>query len=187
MKPRDENFQRPMFDIKVDLDEISLNLNRDQYSDLLDLLEFQDFLSMQSKYIKYHLKKEIEEKSTRKKWKFAYEAIVNEEIRPRFECYKWENIKAHLDRCREYRSIHLQELTGKLTTVQKEHAEVELSVTRLRDASVVQLGIGEEAGRLQFDLHPSKCGDRSEEEEGTRTEKLVGKRLELVGRRQITR
>jgi hypothetical protein len=35
-------------------------------------------------------------------WKFAYEAIVNEEIRPKFECYKWENIKAHLDRCREY-------------------------------------------------------------------------------------
>lgn len=57
-------------------------------------------------------------------WKFAYEAIVNEEIRPRFECYKWENIKAHLDRCREYRSIHLQELTGKLTNEQKQRAEV---------------------------------------------------------------
>jgi hypothetical protein len=57
-------------------------------------------------------------------WKFAYDAIVNEEIRPRFECYKWENIKAHLDRCREYRSIHLQELTGKLTNEQKQRAEV---------------------------------------------------------------
>lgn len=30
MKPRQENFQRPMFDIKVDLDEISLNINREQ-------------------------------------------------------------------------------------------------------------------------------------------------------------
>lgn len=126
MKPREDNFQRPLFDIKVDLDEISLNLNRDQYSDLLDLLEFQDYLSVKSKYIKYHLKKEIEEKPTRKNWKFAYEAIVNEEIRPRFECYKWENIKAHLERCREYRAIHLQELTGKLTTVQKEREEVNI-------------------------------------------------------------
>jgi len=34
MKPRQDNFERPMFDIKVDLDEISLNINRDQYSDL---------------------------------------------------------------------------------------------------------------------------------------------------------
>ena len=30
----------------------------------------------------------------------------------------------HLARCREYRSIHLQELTGKLTNEQKERAEV---------------------------------------------------------------
>ncbi|UJR35157.1 hypothetical protein I4U23_027926 [Adineta vaga] len=123
MKPRQEDFKRAMFDIKVDLDEISLNINRDQYSDLLDLLEFQDYLSMKSKFIKYHIKKEPEEKSSVKNWKFAYEAIVNEEIRPRFECYKWENIKAHLDRCREYRAIHLQELTGKLTNEQKQRAE----------------------------------------------------------------
>ena len=30
MKPRQENFKKPMFDIKVDLDEISLNINRNQ-------------------------------------------------------------------------------------------------------------------------------------------------------------
>jgi hypothetical protein len=30
MKPREEGYKRPMFDIKVDLDEISLNINRDQ-------------------------------------------------------------------------------------------------------------------------------------------------------------
>jgi hypothetical protein len=30
MKPRQEDFKRPMFDIQVDLDEISLNINRDQ-------------------------------------------------------------------------------------------------------------------------------------------------------------
>ena len=30
MKPREEQYKKPMFDIKVDLDEISLNINRDQ-------------------------------------------------------------------------------------------------------------------------------------------------------------
>jgi len=123
MKPRQEEFKRPMFDIKVDLDEISLNINRDQYLDVLDLLEFQDYLSIKSKYIKYQIKKDVQMKSSKKNWKFAYEAIVNEEIRPRFECYKWENIKAHLDRVREYHKIHFQELTGKLTNEQKQRAE----------------------------------------------------------------
>ena len=59
-----------------------------------------------------------------RRWKFAYEAIVNEEVRPRFECYKWENIQAHLNRCREYRSIHIEELTGKLSNEKKQRAEV---------------------------------------------------------------
>ncbi|CAF4508473.1 unnamed protein product, partial [Rotaria socialis] len=123
MKPRQEGFQQPIFDIKIDLDAISLNMSSGQYSDLLDLLEFQDYLIVKSKYIKYHMKKDQVEKSSLKNWKFAYEAILNEEIRPKFECYKWGNIKAHLDRCREYRAIHFQELTGKLTNEQKQRAE----------------------------------------------------------------
>jgi hypothetical protein len=84
MKSRQENFKRSMFDIKIDLDEISLNMNRDQvktrkkktkifilfrfsqYSDLLDLLKFQDYLSVKSKYIKYQTKNDQEEKSSLK-------------------------------------------------------------------------------------------------------------------------
>jgi hypothetical protein len=58
------------------------------------------------------------------RWKFAYIAIVTEKIRPRLECYQWKNIKIHIDRCREYRYIYLQELTGKITNEQKQRAEV---------------------------------------------------------------
>jgi hypothetical protein len=53
---------------------------------------------------------------------------VNEEVRPRFDCYKWENIKAHLSRVREYRAIRIQELTGKITDEQKRRAEVKIFV-----------------------------------------------------------
>ncbi|CAF1411921.1 unnamed protein product [Rotaria sordida] len=58
-----------------------------------------------------------------KRWKFAYEAIVNEDIRPRFDCYKWKNIKTHLDCRREYRSIYIQDLLGKVTAEQKQRAQ----------------------------------------------------------------
>ncbi len=34
MKPHQENFKRPMFDIKIDLDEINLNINRNQVKNL---------------------------------------------------------------------------------------------------------------------------------------------------------
>jgi hypothetical protein len=71
----------------------------------------------------------IEEKKTiwkiKFRWKFAYNAIINEKIKPRFECYKWKNIKNHSNSCKEYRFIYFQELIGKITHEQKQKAEVE--------------------------------------------------------------
>ncbi|CAF4497379.1 unnamed protein product [Rotaria socialis] len=121
MKPRELNFQRPMFYIAIDLGQISLNLNRSQYLDIIDLLEFQDHISARLKYIKYRPKTFD---TIRQKWIFAYNAIVDEKIRPRLECFKWKNIKTHLENCREYRFIYVQELTGKITNEQKQRAEV---------------------------------------------------------------
>ena len=58
---------------------------------------------------------------------FAYNTIINEEVRPRLDSYKWTNIKIHLDRCREYREIYLQRLTNKLTNDEEQRAQVEYS------------------------------------------------------------
>jgi len=123
MKPRQDGFKRPMFDIKVDLDDISLNVNRNQYSDILDLLDFQDYLTLKSKYQRYQIKDVEPQKRAVKNWKFAYNVVVNEDVRPRFECYKWKNIKAHVERKREYRSLHILTLTGKSTDEQKRRAQ----------------------------------------------------------------
>ncbi|CAF1256037.1 unnamed protein product [Rotaria sordida] len=120
MKPRQQKFERPMFYITIDLGHISLNLNRAQYLDILDLLEFQGHITAKLKYIKYRPQKFDK---TIEKWIFAYNAIVNEKIKPRLECYKWENIKKHLEYCREYRYIYVQELTGKITDEQKQRTE----------------------------------------------------------------
>lgn len=69
MKPRQDGFKRPMFDIKVDLDDISLNVNRNQYSDILDLLDFQDYLTLKSKYQRYQIKDVDQERRAVKKYK----------------------------------------------------------------------------------------------------------------------
>ncbi|CAF4025308.1 unnamed protein product [Rotaria sp. Silwood2] len=123
--PHEQDYARPVFDAKIDLDYISLNINRNQYCDLLDLLEFQDHLNLELKYIKYYTM--IDNNSTDKlsvrRWKFAYVAILNEEVRPRLASYKWENIKTNLDRFREYHDIYFQVLTGNASKQQKQRAE----------------------------------------------------------------
>ncbi|CAF1105334.1 unnamed protein product [Rotaria sp. Silwood1] len=123
--PHKQDYARPVFDAKIDLDYISLNINRNQYCDLLDLLEFQDHLNLELKYIKYYamIENNTTDKLTVRRWKFAYVAILNEEVRPRLASYKWENIKANLDRFREYHDVYYQVLTGDTSKKQKQRAE----------------------------------------------------------------
>ncbi|CAF3740023.1 unnamed protein product, partial [Rotaria sordida] len=123
--PSEQEYVRPVFDAKIDLEQISLNINRNQYSDLLDLLEFQDRLNLKSKYIKYHTMIDNASilKPSLRRWKFAYAAILHEEVRPRLSSYKWENIKTNLDRLREYHEIYFQILNGDASKKQKQHAQ----------------------------------------------------------------
>jgi hypothetical protein len=65
------------------------------------------------------------------RWKFAYNAILHDKIKPRLECYRWKNIKIHSNHCKEYRSIYFQELIGKITNEQKQRAEVESCIVSL--------------------------------------------------------
>lgn len=49
---------------------------------------------------------------------------MNEIIKPRVDCYKWKNIQMQWRYFREYRTIYLQALMGKITNEQKLRAEV---------------------------------------------------------------
>lgn len=122
-------------------------------------------------------------------WLFAINAVLNEEIRPRYESYKWENIKAHLSRCREYRSIHFQELTGKLNKEQRKRAEVRSSTESIGATFffVSFRGFGKTFGRFQSQFHSSNCRNRREQEEKSRTQIVVVERLDLVVRKQRQR
>ncbi|CAF1248487.1 unnamed protein product [Rotaria sordida] len=123
--PREQDYVRPVFDAKIDVHRINLNINRNQYCDLLDLFEFQDHLNSQSKFIKYYamIENDATDKPSLRRWKFAYTVILNEEVRPRLASYKWENIKANRDRFREYHELYYQELTGNASKTQKQLAE----------------------------------------------------------------
>ena len=50
---QEQDFQQPVLNVSIIFDEIYLNINKNQYSDLLDLLEYTDYLNMKSKFIKY--------------------------------------------------------------------------------------------------------------------------------------
>lgn len=60
-------------------------------------------------------------------WKFAYTVILNEQARPHLAYYKWENIKINLERCREYRNIHMKQLIHQTNASDERRAIVRLN------------------------------------------------------------
>jgi hypothetical protein len=59
------------------------------------------------------------------RWKFAYEAIVNECVRPRLASFKWETIKENIARYKEYHEIYFQQLNHHFTKQHKKRIQVE--------------------------------------------------------------
>ncbi|UJR12383.1 hypothetical protein I4U23_016560 [Adineta vaga] len=44
----------PSLSASIEFNNVYLNINRHQYSDVLDLLEYVDYLNMKTKFIKYY-------------------------------------------------------------------------------------------------------------------------------------
>ncbi|CAF0798201.1 unnamed protein product [Adineta steineri] len=119
--PKQQEYVRPILDVKIDFKQIHLNITHDQYSDLLDLLELRDNIKLRSQYKKYYESIETDKPSLRR-WKFAYAVVINEVVRPRLGYYQWENIRENLDRCREYHALYFKERNEQATRIEKQRA-----------------------------------------------------------------
>ncbi|CAF1398617.1 unnamed protein product [Adineta ricciae] len=124
-KAEKQHFQQPVLQSEVLFQEINLNITRSQYSGILDLLEYHNYYDLKSKYIKYYtpIGSSQHDKPSRRRWKFAYNVILNEQIRPRLASYQWKNIKLHLDRSKEYYNLYYQQLTNHLPKEHKQSLE----------------------------------------------------------------
>ncbi|CAF1461892.1 unnamed protein product [Adineta ricciae] len=117
--PSEQAYVQPVLDVQIDFGKSYFNINRNQYIDLLDLFEHWDYITLQSKYIKYY--ETVESNNPKiKRWKFAYAAILNEVVRPRLSYHQWENMRENLNRCREYNALYLKKKTYQATKQEKE-------------------------------------------------------------------
>ena len=129
MKPRQDNYKRPMFDFIILLESLGLSLNRLQYFDLVDMLGTIDQMALYAKYQKYRLPSNVktEHSRARERWLYAYRAITEDQIRPKREQYKWERIKVITRLRREYVNLLKKKIKGvKLTPAELDTEKVEI-------------------------------------------------------------
>ncbi|KAL7675139.1 hypothetical protein ACOME3_001406 [Neoechinorhynchus agilis] len=104
MKPHLSNFMEPMVEARIHLGELTFNLNKKQYCDCLNLLKNFDVLSVKYRYLKYRQEGSDWSLPT-VKWRYAFDAVINDQIRPRRESWKWTSIKEHRQNLKEYRRL----------------------------------------------------------------------------------
>ncbi|CAF0900458.1 unnamed protein product [Adineta steineri] len=130
----EENFEAKILDGDIQFNNIYLNINKNQYADLLDFLEYEDYLNIKSKHRKYYQMIDDDVQSDKiavKRWKFAYTSIVHENVRPRLISFKWENMKENLQRYKEYSEIYYNHLNHQNNKQRQQELEKQIDVFNL--------------------------------------------------------
>ncbi|GIY23535.1 vacuolar protein sorting-associated protein 13 [Caerostris darwini] len=110
-------FKIPKVWLNVVMEEIAVGLSRLQYQDLIKLLESLDRMTIASLYRKY--RPDVPKTGHAKEWwKFALNAILEEDVRRKRRNWSWDHMKHHLDSCKKYKELHVLKLQGKKFTLE---------------------------------------------------------------------
>lgn len=83
-----------------------------------------DLMALNAKYHKY--RPDVPLKGNVKQWwLFAYNAIIETQIKPKRNQFKWQHIKETTSTRREYTKIYKKELSAKVNKRQLTNAEIE--------------------------------------------------------------
>ncbi|XP_025082320.1 vacuolar protein sorting-associated protein 13A-like isoform X2 [Pomacea canaliculata] len=142
-KPEQKEFSIPKIGLTVVFDEIAIGLSKDQYDDILEMMESLERMTLLSVYRKYRPDKPLSG-NTVLWWHYAYDSVLNETVRRRRQMWSWHHIAEHRKIMKTYREAYLIKLDKKLSAaVQKilDNSEKQLDVfniTLMRQQAEVQ-------------------------------------------------
>ncbi|XP_049842368.1 LOW QUALITY PROTEIN: intermembrane lipid transfer protein Vps13-like [Schistocerca gregaria] len=130
------NFSIPKMLLDFALEKLSVGVSKEQYQDLIELLESMDRMNRAAQYRKYRPHLNSYRGHYKQWWKFAYQCVLEEEVRRRRRNWNWEHMKAHRMLCRQYAELYNAKLTkgSKLPTDQQaalDRCEKELELTNI--------------------------------------------------------
>ncbi|BFZ09736.1 hypothetical protein BsWGS_12775 [Bradybaena similaris] len=97
----DSGFTLPKFFMDFTIEEVEVMLSRQQFLNLITLSDSFQLMRINQRYRKYHPNISLRV-SPRSWWIYAYDAVLEEIIRP----FSWARIKEHRIRFRKYRNLY---------------------------------------------------------------------------------
>lgn len=106
------DFTLPKITLELDLERLQVRLGKDQYKDLIRLVDSLNHMSKATMYRKYRPNLEVYQGFSKEWWHFAYTCILEEHVRRRRRNWQWSHMQAHR------RTVHTYEVAWrtKLTT-----------------------------------------------------------------------
>uniref|UniRef100_A0AC34GAV6 Vacuolar protein sorting-associated protein 13 extended chorein domain-containing protein n=1 Tax=Panagrolaimus sp. ES5 TaxID=591445 RepID=A0AC34GAV6_9BILA len=132
------NWSIPKIDLNVEVNELALAIGKLQYQDISLFLETQERFKTAARYRKYRPNMVEYKGHYREWWRFAYQSILEENIRRKNRNWSWKRMKAHRKLVHAYQKAWIQKQTemnlGSEVKEIIERAENELDVFNLNVA-----------------------------------------------------
>ena len=124
----DSNYQIPKVFLNLMVEEISMGLTPYQYEDILKLLNSIERMNRAAPYRRYRPVISSYKKYANIWWLFAYQCVLEENVRRRHRNWSWAHIKRHRDLVRTYIDLYKLKLHQK-----KEDKRLERNIDELED------------------------------------------------------
>ncbi|CAH3166779.1 unnamed protein product [Porites lobata] len=105
----------PKIFLSLVLQEIQLVLLRQQYHDVMELLESFDRMATNSRFRKYKPNDPLHGHA-KQWWNYAIKSILEEDVRRKRRNWSWAHMKQHRDLCRKYKDLYKQKLLSNKQT-----------------------------------------------------------------------
>ncbi|XP_015249617.1 PREDICTED: vacuolar protein sorting-associated protein 13A isoform X2 [Cyprinodon variegatus] len=113
MNPRsDVDFSSPKVDLMVNLSEVAIELNKDQYISILELLGSVDMMSRNLPYRKYRPEVHVHG-NAHIWWKYVITGILEVDVKPRLHMWSWKHIRRHRRTVKCYKELYKTKITSK--------------------------------------------------------------------------
>lgn len=129
-------FSIPKVILTLHMEQLSVSLNKAQYRDMMLLADSMDRMSKGAPYRKYRPDLKLYKGHYKQWWHFAYQCILEEEVRRRRRNWDWTHMLSHRNLCKNYASAYQSKLSnkGKVSTDQQailDEAEKKLDLFNL--------------------------------------------------------
>ena len=107
------NYTIPKIFLNLTMEEFKMALTPNQYHDIVGFLSNVERLNRGSIFRKYRPAVDSYKKNYKTWWLFAYQCILEENIRPKRRNWKWKQMKAHRDSVHRYSALYKTKLEKK--------------------------------------------------------------------------